>query len=269
MPPTRWIRKLNRAICLATRCEAWVTQSLRPTPIRAVAFGTVIRNRRLAHAVSCLRGDANYEARILLRTMLEIYYNYAWIRLKPFIRSNRYLKSIVLEDLNILKEFPVEYREPWHDERMRELKRARARLRYLFQFEEKLKPGAPHTGTRKLKWRKSWTERDIRTRMLDVMEAQSGVRSNDCYLYGMFLWNSSAVHGGMHAFTEVIEPLSRGLRAKSAVQLNEDSSLILAWTMLGYTLNLTALDLRFGHSLRTEVEGLSRDVHGLSLRTVA
>jgi hypothetical protein len=237
MRSTLWIRRLRSAILLAKRCEAWVEMTThRWKRIQIVAFGTLVLNRRLAYAVSLLRDEADYDARIILRSMMEIHFNYAWMRLQePQRRANRFLKYGPIERLRILAQWQ-DSNDPREKARIRAWKRARAKVRHLFAS----------TKDGRTTWAPSWAKvRSFEARLYEVFKAATPPdKEVDESLYGIYRWTSSLVHGNPHVFTEVLGPPSTGLRARTTIPgLELDSSMRVAWSILALTLHAAVSDL--------------------------
>src|SRR5437867_2769791 len=93
---------LRRGIRLARRVEALARRSEIRKPIRLVGYGFLVRNRRLAAGVERLGTACAYEGRMLLRSMIEIMINYAWIRLRQkHSRARRFVAYRPLELLHV------------------------------------------------------------------------------------------------------------------------------------------------------------------------
>lgn len=141
MVSNRTIRSyLLQSITLAKSLEDFAAPKAGRKKSIRVGFGFLVRNRRLAQAVSQLSGQHAYEKRILIRSMIEIHINYAWIRLKKTeYRANRFMKFGPLEQLRVLEEsktsgmmHPNDYRS-----KLQEFKRKRAKVRHLFKHFNK------------------------------------------------------------------------------------------------------------------------------------
>lgn len=260
MPSPRYIRALYRAIRLARLSEAWVPREHQRRPIEVVAYGSLVFNRRLAEATARLRGEADYEARILLRTMLdEVQVNYSWIRLRHIhSRANRFVKYLPIEQLKIMEEMPVDWRDSTYPQEVRKLRLARSRVGYLFRKQN------PKTG--KSYWASSWASvSSFQARLMEVLRHEEpGVDPPDTFLYAVYRWTSSSVHGGPHALRELLSLTAQGYRPNPRpAALRADSSIITALTILSATLSTAGTDLRFGETLVDRINALGTLVNKL------
>lgn len=237
-----WPSRLNRAIRLAKECESTVLAVHQEKPQGTVAYGTLVFNRRLAEAVRQLRGDSDYEARIPLRCMLEIFYNYAWIRLRQSERrANRYLKFHCIERLKMMDDMSPEMKSQEYRAKYRALVNERSRYRHLFRFRDK---------KGKLRWATGWATKSLEARMMEVIAARTKVGEPlDRYMYSIYRWTSSSAHGGPSAMNEILRMTPAGLRPVEGMRgLLRDSSMTVGFSLLTATLELAHLDLRFAPS---------------------
>jgi hypothetical protein len=138
--------------------------------------------------------------------MVEIHINYAWIRFKNReFRANRFIKFGPLQQLRILEDLEpsgLMYRDDYCA-KLKEFRRKRAKVRHLFR-------NVNNRG--KLKWDRTWASvASLESRLEEVLKSQTG--KYDSFLYALYRWFSSAVHGGPTSLDDVLEP-DRPLRAK-------------------------------------------------------
>ena len=122
--------------------------------------------------------------------MLEVQVNYSWIRLKnTHSRANRFVKYLPLQQLQIMEKLPPDWRHPTYAQEVRELRAERSRVRHLFRKRSQ------KTGN--LYWEGSWASvSSFENRLQEVLkEQQPGVEPPDTFLYAIYRWTSSAVHG--------------------------------------------------------------------------
>lgn len=197
---------LRRSITLAKRLEDIASPEAAKKKSLFVGFGFLVRNRRLAQAILGLADQHSYEKRILVRSMVEIHINYAWIRLKnQEFRASRFIKFEPIEQLRILED--IKHSGLMHPNdycaKLREVKRKRAKVRHLFR----------HPNDKgKLRWDKTWASViTLESRMKEVIKSQTGNR--DLFLYALYRWFSATIHGGPTSLCDVLEP-KIPLRAK-------------------------------------------------------
>ncbi|MGH7628849.1 MAG: DUF5677 domain-containing protein [Gemmatimonadales bacterium] len=130
-------RLLGRTIRFARRAEDVILGIHQDKPLRRVCYGTLVRSRRLAEAAHALAPHWTYEGRVLFRTMIELYFNYSWIRLGPQRRANRFIKFVYLERLRIAAQYPDDEPSGDYAEAVRKLRQHRSQLRYLFRIQDK------------------------------------------------------------------------------------------------------------------------------------
>jgi hypothetical protein len=91
--PQQPVQLLRRSIRLARRLERIASSLADSKPLTLVGYGFLVRSRRLARAIEAIPPECAYETLILLRTMLEIYFDHRWIRLKrKHARAIRFLR---------------------------------------------------------------------------------------------------------------------------------------------------------------------------------
>jgi hypothetical protein len=246
--------RLNHGIALAAKWETLPRSG--PKPMQAVALGTAVRTRRLAEAVRVLGAEYAYEARLQLRTMIELYFNYAWIRLKrPHSRATRFLRFQPIEKLKIaealVRESPAQAERLKQD--VRRLRKRRTSLRYLFRQKDK---------QGKRRWARDWTGgRTLAMRAEEVLAASrpSG-QPVDGFLYTLYGWFSGTVHGSALSFDDVLTVDSSGVRAKLNSELRSDDALDAANAALLSIWALAAEDLRLSPEVKAQA---NHELHSL------
>jgi hypothetical protein len=160
-----------------------------------VAYGFLIRNRRVAEAIERLGETSAYEGRMLLRTMIEIMFNQAWIRLRA--KHSRALRFAAFQPLELLRVqtslhatlAPAEYQAT-----KRNLERQRRDVRHLFRFR---------ASNGMMRWAKSWASVSTVEARIQEVRAAEAPGNPDPFMYAMYSWISSAVHGGPHSVNEM------------------------------------------------------------------
>lgn len=250
---------IHRSITLSKRLESITGHKANQRKSILVGFGFLVRNRRLAQAVSQLSSQYSYEKRILIRSMVEIHITYAWIRLKNReSRANRFIKFAPLEKLKILKDLEPsglmtqdEYRS-----KLREYINRRAKVRHLFR--SRIKRGK---NKGKLKWDRNWASgASLESMLEEVLSSETG--KYDSFLYALYRWFSSTVHGGPTSFEDVLEP-DRPLRAKQHPESNPTSHLVGAFVVLLATIEALAKSSNTIKDLEPELSKLQSALNRL------
>src|SRR5688572_5899701 len=97
---------LTEVLRVASKLEAVAAERRSRRPLVLVGQTSMIRARRLAGAIVRLGEPYSYEARVLLRALLEIKNNYSWTRLrKAHSRALRFVSLLPLERLKLLDRF--------------------------------------------------------------------------------------------------------------------------------------------------------------------
>ena len=262
MVSDRTIRSyLRQSIILAKRIEAFVASKAGRKKSTLIGYGFLVRNRRLAQAISQLNSRYAYEKRILIRSMIEIHINYAWIRLrKREYRANRFIKFAPIEQLRILENLelsdfmtPSEYRT-----KLKEFRSRRAKVRHLFwnPITQGKKQG-------KSKWAKTWASvTSLESRLREVLKAETG--KYDPFLYTLYRWFSSAVHGGPTSLDDVLEP-SGSLREKTQPESNPALHLVGAFVVLMATIEALAKETDVIENLEPEMSKLQSRLDRLEI----
>ena len=196
---------LLSALRLAERLEELAAERKSRRPLLIVGQTSLIRARRLAAAIARLGEPHSYEARILLRALLEIKINYSWIRLrKTYSRALRFVKFLPIERMKLLNRFKPELTP----EQFRQLKRRwehdRSTVRHLFRIRN---------GKGRLVWADSWAYpmSSVESRLQEVMKKEN---TADFFLYTLYTDLSATVHGSPASMEEVIETQNDRLIAK-------------------------------------------------------
>lgn len=252
--------RLQQTIGLARTWEAMPHSGSRP--IRAVAFGTGVRVRRLAEAIRVLGPEYDYEARLQVRSILELYFNYAWIRLKRrHSRATRFLRFQPLEKLKVAetltKNSPSRMRELGpHTARLR---KRRTSLRYLFRAKD---------GKGRLRWARDWAGGlSFESRLEEVVAAsRTSGQSVDHFLYSLYRWLSGTVHGSAQSFEDVLTAANGAIRSKTNEELASNMSQDAATASLLAVWSLAARDLQLPREVRSDIDQRLRDlVHSLTM----
>lgn len=245
---------LQRAIALALELEESIGQHF--TPLSRVAFGTTVRARRSAEAVCRLGDEYSYEAQLLVRSLLELYFNYAWIRLRHSkSRASRFLKFHTIEKLTILADYPPEWRQPSYQAKVQQLKRDRAALRHLFRRKDK-------NGRRF--WAKSWAQvESLEARIRDVQRA-SGGSGEDRFMYALYRWFSSVAHGGPQSFADVLAVSNGSARSRTTAEMGSGRSMNAAAAVLLVVLAAAIADTSASSDLAGRVQSLFEEVKSIA-----
>jgi len=125
---------LLEALRLAMRLEELAALRKSRRPLLIVGQTSLIRTRRLAAAIARLGEPHAYEARVLLRALLEIKINYSWIRLrKTYSRALRFVKFLPIERMKLLNRFKPELTTEQFKQMKRRWERDRSTVRHLFR----------------------------------------------------------------------------------------------------------------------------------------
>ena len=226
------ITYLQKSIALARKLEDEIRFKADKRKSTFAGFGFLIRNRRLAEAILKLGTQHAYEGKMLLRSMIEIYTNYSWIELESKEhRANRFLKFAPIEGLKILKELSSFFGPTTYKSYFKKIIEERAKTRHLFICRNK---------NNKLKWATDWAEiTSLENRMQKIMEAGAG--KYDSFLYAIYRWSSSAIHGGPRSLFEVMEN-NRSLHAKAQPENDPLAQICVAAYILLATIEALAND---------------------------
>ena len=242
---------LNRSIALAGKLETETGHLARNTALMFVGFGFLVRIRRLAQAILQLGSQHAYEGRMLLRCMLEIEINYRWIHIQNRERrANRFIKYHALERLKILEELPDSYNNPREYRRIyKKTKVECTKVRHLFRRRNK---------NGNLIWDKSWaSSTSFPSRLRDIQKSEKG--KYDPFLYGLYRWTSSAIHGSIHSFSEVLEK-NQKWQAKSQPETNPLAQMVGAFAVITSTIRSLAIDANVFNLIEIELRKLENEL---------
>ena len=239
---------LRRCIALAELLEDQIGIASRYKKSTIVGFGFLVRLRRLAEAVLELGKDHAYEAQILLRSMIEIHYNYKWILLfAKERRANRFMKFELLERLKISDSLSKAMDSNEYATESKKLKAMCAKVRHLFRQRNRKK---------KLVWANSWASvTSFENRLMQVLKSESG--EPDKFLYGLYRYFSSTVHGGPISLREVLES-SPTIRAKMQPESEPEKQIKGAFLILIDSIRTLAEDTSMIGNLEPELPKLEK-----------
>ncbi len=241
--PARQLKaSLSRTVTLAARCEQQLPKSHQRKPLQMVCYGMLVRLRRLARAVRRLDVEGAYEARIIIRSMIELHFNYSWIRLRHSdSRARRFLRFDALEKLRIIEELPPDMLPERAPDVLKALRAQRAAVRHLFQTRDR---------EGRLRWAKHWaTHHSFEARLQEVRQAHQ----LDSFLYALYRWTSGTAHGNPLSLNEVLERTEFGARPKQQPEPNPTAALVAANVVLLATLSHAAADLDLSGELRRQI----------------
>jgi hypothetical protein len=184
---------LAQAIEVAQGIEAILGARQRPPAPQLVAFGSLVRNRRLSQAIARIPEDLAYEALVLVRCLVETQINLSWIRLDPRTRAERFLKFEPLERLDLIKEMPESVPKGRARAVVERLEAARNATKSLF---------GEVSNHGKLRWAGKWAPVSLRDRLSEIMNAAG--QSKVPFVYVLYRWGSSVVHGGPVSLASII-----------------------------------------------------------------
>jgi hypothetical protein len=246
----RFAKLLTTSVRLAHQIESAVDDS-GITPISLVSFGTLVRMRRNAEAVLRLGANHSYESRVIVRSMLEMYFNLAWIHVEDHeVRARRFLEYHTLEKLSILRRYPESMRSPQYPAKVRQLEEDRDKLSH---FRIRNRQG-------QLTWAKSWaTVTSVEGRIAQVQESSSQKGSpRDDFMYLLYQWFSGVVHGSPQSIAEVLDRSEGHLKSKDLHDLADDRSITGAALSLILVMKIAISDLQSAAAHREAVDQLYR-----------
>ena len=236
---------LASAVTVAREAEEHATSRHFDRPIQRVGIVTAIRLRRYGEAVQALIPGHAYEARVIVRSAMELHYNYEWMRLKPRSRAIRFLRFYTLETLSAAEDLNSGMPGQPLADTIAELRRQRTLLRYLFR--------ASNLKGRRM-WARHWaTVSSFENRLREVQADSRSMSPTDKFMYGLYRWFSSTVHGGPQSFEDVIAVDDRGLREKDSAELATDSPAVAIATLLLGTWSSVAHDCRLDSAISARI----------------
>jgi hypothetical protein len=217
-----------------------------------LGLGFLIRQRRLAEAILQLGTIHAYEGRMLLRSMIEILINHAWIGIaKGHSRARRFIRFEPLERQRIFRDVAAVYPKQAAGVLARFAKE-QIRVRHLFNRKD------PKTG--KHSWAKSWASKSsLRDRLVDVLDheaAKSKKPRSDVFMYGVYAWTSSAVHGGPLSISDMLYPAPGGWRVRRQPESNPRAQMLGAATFLVAAIDRLTAEARARKQYRRELVAL-------------
>jgi hypothetical protein len=244
------LRLLRRSIKLARKLERIASIQGKSRALTLVGYGFLVRNRRLASAIECLCPAYSYESLILVRTMLELYINHNWIRLtNRHARAVRFARYEPLDALKCIEEMPTVFAPLQFENLRKRLIAQRAKTRHLFRYRAKK--------TKHMHWARSWSSgSSLETRLTEVRNSVPPVPVGN-FLYGMYRWISSIVHGGPQSLSAVLTP-TEPIKAKQQPLRDPLTPTWVAFVLLTSTLDLLADDLHVTAALQPEFSRLMK-----------
>jgi len=249
MPTYRTARlHLKRCIALAKLLEDQIGSTSWYKKSTIVGFGFLVRHRRLAEAVLELGKDYAYEAQILLRCMIEIHYNHKWILLTAKERrANRFLKFDLLERLKISDSLSKSMDPNEYAAKSKKLKSKCAKVRHLFRLRD---------NKNKFVWAKSWASvTSFEGRLMKVLKPRNG--EPDKFLYALYRYFSSNVHGGPMSISQVLES-SHTIQAKLQPESEPEKQIRGAFLVLIDSIRTLAENTSMIESLEPELPKLEK-----------
>jgi hypothetical protein len=252
---------LRLAISSGLIVEAAAADKRLRRPLSLTGVGCLIRNRRIAQAILRLGAKSAYESRILMRTMLEIQNNYAWIRLKKsHSRAIRFHRFVPIERLKILKQMNSIMKEAHYEQMKQRLEAERSKLR-VFRFRD---------SKNKMQWAKSWAAvSSVEARLTEVLSAERPDKPVDPFWYGMYISFSSATHGSPGSLNEVVQRDGDRLVAKEQPEIKPSAHQRVAAIVLAWTIAAVTEDVRLRRQLRRELKPLDLAMAALQARAKA
>ena len=250
MPTYRIARShLRRCIALAELLEDQIGSTSPYKKSTIVGFGFLVQLRRLAEAVLELGKDHAYESRILLRSMIEIHFNHKWILFSAKERrANRFMKFEVLERLKISNSLSESMDPNEYAARSKKLKAMCAKVRHLFRLRNK---------KGKLVWAESWASvTSFEGRLMKVLNKPK-TKKPDKFLYGLYRFFSSTVHGGPMSMSQVLES-SPTIRAKLQPESEPEKQIRGAFLILIHSIRTLAEDTSMIGNLEPELSKLEK-----------
>lgn len=247
---------LRRALRLARRLEEIAREATLRRPLLFAGYGFLVRNRRLAAAISQLGERSAYESGILVRTMLEIKINYSWIRLRnSYSRALRFYRYWSLERLRLLEKAAAIFRPKDYGARKKALEQERRKVRRLFRNRN---------AKGKMRWATSWAQVDsIEARLAEVSRKQNPAEP-DLFQYALYVSLSSSVHGSPGSLRQVLRVHQRRLSPARQPETDPQRNIVGALVLLMWTIDTFATDSKRRRALQPELQVLASEVKALS-----
>jgi len=215
-------------------------------------FGFLVRNRRAAQAIDRLGARFAYESGVLLRTMMEIRINYAWIRLRQIhSRSVRFFDFWSLERLKLLEKSATFFRPADFLQKKAALQVERRKVRHLFRHRDR---------QGKMRWDASWARvSSVEARLREVEEA-AAQGDPDLFLYAVYVLLSSAVHGSPNSLNQVLSVANGFLAAKSRPESDPRRNQFGALLTLTWTIETFATDAKLKRAVGSHLRRIRADI---------
>ena len=241
---------LKQAIRTAKKLEEAASAKTLRKPLQVVGFGFLTRNRRMAVAIARLGRNSAYESRLLLRSMLEIKINYAWIRLtNKHSRAVRFYQFWPLERLKLLANTSTLFKDADYAQKKRALVVERRKVRHLFRFRD---------SKGKMQWAKSWASvSSVEARLVEVQKKEKPGASPDPFLYGLYVSFSSATHGSPNSIAEVLKVEEGHLVPSTQPESRPDVHKMGAFIVLAWTIEAFAEDARLRKRCQADIRKVS------------
>jgi hypothetical protein len=136
----------------------------------------------------------------------------------------------------------------------RNLESQRRRVRHLFRFRD---------SEGNMRWARSWAEVNTVESRLREVRSEETPGHPDPFLYGLYAWISSAVHGGPNSLHEVLAKRRNSSVATRQPERNPTGQFKGAAIALMYTVEAAVEDLGLKQLLASQVEEYSRAVQAL------
>lgn len=181
--------------------------------------------------------------------MLEIYINHSWSRLtNRHSRAVRFARYEPLDKLTCIEEMPTVFAPLQFESLRKRLITQRARARHLFRYRDK---------NNKMHWAKSWASvNSLEARLTEVRRSVPPVPVGN-FLYGMYRWISSIVHGGPQSLSTVLTSTGT-IKAKQQPLRDPLTPTWVAFVLLMSTVDFLADDLHVTGALQPEFSRLMK-----------
>lgn len=241
--------------------EAGSAKALRK-PLQVAGYGFLVRNRRLAQAIARAGKQSAYESRVLLRSMLEIQINYAWIRLRnTHSRALRFHNYWSLERLRLLEKTRTIFLADDYAQRRRALIADRKKVRHLFRFRDK---------TGKMQWAQSWASvSSVESRLSEVLKKEKPNKALDPFMYGMYVSFSSATHGSPNSLVEVLDVIQGRLVPKKQPERRPALHYTGALILLAWTIEAFARDARLRRQCARTINPIAKTLAAMAKEAAA
>lgn len=247
---------LDSTINVARRLEQAASQAGSREALHIVGHGLLVRSRRLAQSIRRLGPRHAYEAGILLRSMIEIKINYAWIRLRHRnSRARRFVRFWPIERLKLLEMFAPEMPQDEVAQKRRTFIHERHRARHLFRTRDK---------KGKLHWAKSWASAPSVEQRLKEVAATEQPDNPDFFLYTLYASLSAAVHGSPGSVEQMLHVVDGQLVAKVQPETDPTRHFFGALITLTYMIEAVAEDSELEAALRPQLQAHSARVRALA-----